>query len=99
MAKVKNKNKNKKSKIIILALLIFGVYAFVSLYNSYSGIIKKQAEIAQLQAEQKAKLAESDELDYLLSEGGDKEYIEKIAREKLSYVAPDEKVFIDIAGS
>ena len=39
------------------------------------------------------------ELERMLSDGTEEEYIERIAREKLGYAYPEEQVLIDISGS
>ena len=49
-----------------------------------------------LQAKVEQQTNENKELQQLLDSGMDRAYIEKIAREKLGYVSPRERVFVDI---
>ena len=43
--------------------------------------------------------AYNEEIEEILSREDDSEYIERVAREKLGYAYPDERVYIDISGS
>ena len=61
-------------------------------------IQQKEKEKAQIEAQIEEEKIKQKELDFLLSAGGDKSYIEKMAREKLGYISPNERVFIDISG-
>ena len=47
----------------------------------------------------KLQQASNDEVKRILDGGTNLEYIERIAREKLGYAYPDEKIFIDRSGS
>ena len=41
----------------------------------------------------------NEELERIVYNDGEKEYIERIAREKLGYAAIDERIFVDLSGS
>lgn len=53
-------------------------------------MLEQQYEIQRL---------ENKELERQIAAGIDEEYITRVARDKLDYVYPDEKVFIDISGN
>ncbi len=95
MAKARKKSRNI---VLIIAVLFFLGYAVVSLVMSQMSINQKKEENAQLQAQIEQEKLEIEELDYLLRSGGDQDYIERVAREKLGYISPNERVFIDISG-
>ena len=52
----------------------------------------------RLNAELTRQVEENTELQRLYSAGESDEYIERIARDRLGYVAPDERIFIDMSG-
>ena len=41
---------------------------------------------------------QNDELERVLESGSDTEIIERVARDKLGYAKPNERVFIDVTG-
>lgn len=78
-------------RIVAVALLLYSLW---SLYHSYAGIRSAQrvasgteSSLAKLKAEN-AELAENIEL----AESG--ELLEKLARERLGYILPGERVFV-----
>lgn len=77
---------------MLIALVMYFVYTIISIqiqiYNQKRALVVLQERIYQQQLE-------NDELRRKLSEEGEEEYIERIAREKLGYAAPDERVFVD----
>ena len=54
---------------------------------------KMMLEAVQQQCQQQSE--ENKEVERLLAMSDDKDYIERIARERLGYAYPDEKVYID----
>lgn len=73
-------------------LCVYFAYSIVSIQIE---IHKEQQRLELLQAEIEAQRLENDEMSRILANGGEKEYIERIAREKLGYAAPGERVFVD----
>lgn len=96
--KVKRARKAKKKKfwLVRLAALIFISAICVQLINIQSQLSNKKQELANLQQQLSNQLEENDELQKTLDTGINDEYVEKVAREKLGYVSPFERVFIDI---
>jgi cell division protein FtsB len=74
-------------------------YAAVLLIDLQVTLASRKQELAELQQKYEEKRIANKELELQLQQGMDEEYVERIAREKLDYVAPDEKVYIDISGS
>ena len=87
--------KRKKSIIIRLAVLCFIVFITFLLVDMQIEVNTKRRQLAQLQSDIEAQKLENAESQRLLELGDDEEYIEKIARDKLGYAYPDEKVFVD----
>lgn len=89
----------KKVKILRVAILAFLVYSIVSFIVMQVDINNRKQELASASD----KLAEQQylnkEISSILDLGNSNDYITRIAREKLGYVYPDERVFIDINGS
>ena len=81
-------------RIIIVAVLIYAVYTFISqqkLLNAYTA--EADDYNTQIEEEKEIKQELADTKEHLNS----KEYIEDIAREKLDMYLPNEKVYIDIS--
>lgn len=62
-------------------------------------IYKERRTLNALLSEINGKQLENDELSRIVVGGGENDYIERIAREKLGYAAIDERVFEDVPGS
>ena len=53
-------------------------------------------DVYKRQAQYEQQLAENERLQKVADGGSQEDYIERVAREKLGYVMPDEKVYDDI---
>ena len=98
MKKVKNK-KTKRKMSFLLALGAFalaGSFA-ITLIQLQIQISDKKDVLAQVQAQYNEKVAENNELERLIEDGSEDEFMERIARERLGYVKPGEKVYYDIS--
>lgn len=94
MAKTKKKNKRALSgKIMVVALTAFSVFVAVNLVwqlNTYAQLkVDKERLEAEIAEENKKKQEYTNQMEYYTTD----EYIEKIAREQLGLVMPDEIVF------
>ncbi len=80
---------------LMVALVLYLSYALigqqVSLRESDSQISQLEADIAEAEG----RLAQVQDLEGLSKSDA---YIEKVAREKLGLVLPDETVFVDVTG-
>lgn len=101
MEKTDNKKKASHRKFNIKRLAVFVAAVLAGLYFSYTFISqqiligKKDDEIKALNGQVEEATRESDRLKGQLENLQDPEYIEKIAREKLGLVRPNERVFVD----
>lgn len=91
MAKIKT----KKSKIMRVALAAFFIYVIASFGFMQIDISKRKASLDAVQQEISEQQYLNKEIQSILDSGADTEYIMRIAREKLGFVFPDERVFVD----
>ncbi len=93
--------KKQKGKIVPGRLLVTVLAALFVLYFIYIMIwqqvmlSKKNKEIDALEEKVSAAAQQTEQLKEQLSNMEDPEYIERIAREKLGLVRPNERVFVD----
>lgn len=104
MSNTAQKKENKKrirkySFFLMIGLLVLVGYFVVSLINNNMEIKSKKKELAQLNAKYEAQLDENQEIQKVIDGGNQDEYIEKVAREKLGYVKPGEKVYYNVTPS
>ena len=83
-------------KVILMFVLV--AYLSVTLITTQFDLVNKRQQLEILE-EQKARVQlEVDDVQRVLEYESEEEYIERIARQRLGYANPDEKVFKDIQG-
>ena len=87
----------RRRKAVLTALSFVCLYLAISVISVQIKLRGQQMELQRIQQQIELARQENDELVRILN-GGEAEYIERIAREKLGYAAVDERVFEDIAG-
>ena len=97
-AKTRNRKKIKRI-VVAVALFVFTAYVAISLAFIGNDIKQKHQETIQLQNQIVDTETINQELQELIDNGADADYIIKIAREKLGLVFPDERVYVDISGN
>ncbi len=75
-----------------MLLCLYFVYSIISIQID---VYKEKVRFAELERQIAALKLENDELMRQSTNGGEKEYLERVAREKLEYASPDERVFVD----
>ncbi len=93
------KRKAKKIKILKFALAAFFVYFVVSFVIMQVDISNRKNNLLIAQNELKEQQYINKEITSILNSGENTEYIMRIARERLGFVFPNERVFIDISGN
>ena len=78
--------------------LLIGGYLVAGLVLNQVDIAAKQKELEDLQLQLEQQRQQNDELSRVLESGSDLEIIERVARDKLGYAKPNERVFIDVTG-
>lgn len=81
-------------KVIFLALLILFIYISTMIVTNYFTIKKYSSEKTIIAQELELTKEEITELELYIENATDPKFVEKIARENLKMVRPDEKVYI-----
>ena len=89
-------NLKKKFNISSVLFLLAIAYLAISLVNAQFELMTKKQELSSIQTQKDRLELEVADTRSLLEEGQDEVYIERIARERLGYANPGEKVYIDI---
>jgi cell division protein FtsB len=92
---VKRKGKSKENIIFAFCLVAIVVAFAIPMYYGAEKKFELENEISEL-AEQSAEAARyNNELKDRIKYSDEDEYVEKIAREKLNMVMPDEIIYVD----
>ena len=104
LKEIKKPEKKKINKIgltIKLALVVFAVYAVVTLLNQHIEILEKQQTLSDLETDIMVQEIKIEEIQNVknYSDEENAEYMEQIARTELDYVKNGERVFVNVTGS
>ena len=97
---VTTKRKNRKHSIILGVLFCALVCYFVATLISLQ--VKVNAEenaLDDLKTSYQQQLDENAELQMIIENGNESDYLEKVAREQYGYAKPDERVYYDSTAS
>ena len=89
-------NLKKKINIRSVLFLLAIVYLTINLISSQFELMTKKQELSSIESQKERLQLEVADTQSLLEEDGDEVYIERVARERLGYANPGEKVYIDI---
>lgn len=92
------RKKRKTNWFMRICVLCFVAYVAVSLIGMQVEVTTKRRKLVALQQSVEQQQVLNAETRRVLDGGNDSEYIERIARDKLGYAYPDEKIFIDRSG-
>ena len=99
MAKTQVKSKkNFRGLMLKLVLAAIALYLVASFVGGQIQLSAKQRELNELTAKVEMQAQENRELERMMEEDDDAAYIERMAREKLGYAKPHERVFVDLTG-
>ncbi len=87
-----------KKLIIRVAIIAFVAYIVITSIVLNIDIAKRKEKLAVAQQQIEEQRILNDELEYLLKSSKSSEYLIKMAREKLGYVFPNERVYVDASG-
>ena len=85
-------------RFFLRAGLVLIGYLVAGLVFNQVDIAAKQKELQDLENQLEQQRQQNDELERVLESGSDQEIIERVARDKLGYAKPNERVFIDVTG-
>lgn len=94
--------KRKKMRFTALALRVglvcVALYLVAMLVSTQVEIVAKRQQLNDATQRVETQQAQNMELQRTLDTDNEEAYIERVAREKLGYALPDERVFIDMSG-
>jgi len=91
--------RTRRHKLVLALCFVICAYLLVSIASIQIEIYRENRKLEQLRELINERQLENDELSRIILNDGEEEYIERIAREKLGYAAPDERVFEDASGT
>ena len=97
----KNAKKPKSSfrgKLLKIAVALASAYLVVSFVSGQLEVSAKQHQLAEITAQVEQQAEKNIEMQAMMDAENEDAYIERVAREKLGYAYPNERVFIDISG-
>lgn len=94
--KTKNVKLNVKRLAISFGAFVFCIYFICVMTSQQLTLSRKNNEVESLNVQINAANQETIRLKEELENVNDPEYLERMAREKLGLVAPNERVYIDI---
>ncbi|MEG1872545.1 MAG: septum formation initiator family protein [Ruthenibacterium sp.] len=74
------------------------LYLAVMLVSTQVEIVARRQQLTNVTQEVDAQKAENLELQRTLDSDNEDAYIERVARDKLGYARPNERVFVDMSG-
>lgn len=89
------KKKKTYSTILTVAFAALVCYFVIALIGLQSDIREQKGQIADINAQADIQSADNRELNNLLNDSDLDSYVERIAREELGYVFPNERVYYD----
>ncbi len=95
---IKKQEKAKKNIFIKISVFVFTCYLLISLVSLQVDVYNGHNKLNNIKAQTEQIKMKNQELENILNNNND-EYIKKIAREKLGYVSPGERVFVDVSGN
>ena len=80
-----------------IGLLVFSIYFALTIVSLQLKIREKESEMAELDKSIEAQKLENSQIQDVLDSEDSTDYIAQIAREKLGYISPGQRVFVDIS--
>ncbi|MEG0768616.1 MAG: septum formation initiator family protein [Ruthenibacterium sp.] len=97
-----SQKRRRKMRFTALALRVGFVcvvlYLAVMLVSTQVEIVARRQQLTNVTQEVDAQKAENLELQRTLDSDNEDAYIERVARDKLGYARPNERVFVDMSG-
>jgi cell division protein DivIC len=99
-ANKKQKNKKRSPVMLVLQLVMAGlaVLLVVSFISGQVQLARMQRESDELAGQVEQQQEKNEELQTLMDTGDEDDFVERIAREKLGYARPGERIYVDITG-
>ncbi|MEG0485183.1 MAG: septum formation initiator family protein [Oscillospiraceae bacterium] len=95
----KTKPKTKLTSLLVrLGACVLSLYLVVSLITTQVEIVANRNQLLSVHQEIETQKAQNTEIKRVLETSSEDELIERIARDRLGYARPDERVFVDMSG-
>ena len=88
----------KRSLILRLGIFVFAVFMVKTMGKLQIELVQKKDQLNAAKNQLEATELKIAELQNLLENGEESDFIERVARERLGYVYSDEVVYTDISG-
>ena len=88
----------KLFNIKYIAVICAVVYLSVSLISAQFDLMTKKQQLTILNQQQERIQLEAQDIERMLEYETEEEYVERIARQRLGYANPNEKIYKDIQG-
>ncbi|MBP8856307.1 MAG: septum formation initiator family protein [Oscillospiraceae bacterium] len=99
MQNTKPQQKTKLTTVLLrLGVCVIGLYLVVSLITTQVEIVAGRNQFNAVLAEIETQKAQNTEIQRVLESSTEEELVERIARDKLGYARPDERIFMDMSG-
>lgn len=98
MTTTKRKKIKLSALVLRLSFVSVALYLIAALISAQVELVAKRRELDSVTAQAQTQQAANLELQRVLDTDDEDAYIERIAREKLGYARPDERVFVDMSG-
>lgn len=98
MGKSAEKPKSLRGVLLRLGVGALVVYLVFSFISGQMKVADKRRQLAELNERVTLQAEQNRELERLMEADEEKAYVERMAREKLGYAWPTERVFIDLTG-
>lgn len=92
---METRRKHRIPALVKVALFCFALYAAITLIHLQLAISEKSQRIAALNAAIQSQTTENADLREQLEKGASDDQIASIARDKLGYGYPQERIFVD----
>ena len=90
------KRKQTKSFILTLGIILLVGYFVITIIGLQLSIKERQDVLEQKNSVYEEQIEQNDRLQAIVDSDDKSEYMEQIAREKLGFIMPGEKVFYDV---
>ena len=94
----RKKSRHKGLMLLRVALAAIVLYASVSLIDMQINLTARRRQVSELEQRVETQRIANKELERQLAQGMGQEDVERIARERLGFISPDETVFVDVSG-
>jgi len=98
MAERRKKKTRLSALAVRLGLVCLMAYLVVALVSAQVDLVAKRQQLDSVTQQVQQQQTKNDELQRTLGTDDENAYVERIARDKLGYALPDERIYVDMSG-